>query len=83
MGVGVSRTDVGRSAAPGRMSGAARGRPRIPTMGLIRHIFDGRVGKGLAVRLPDASLARRARPLGDKQPQKETKAELKDPRPRR
>ena len=64
MGVGVSRTDVGRSAAPGRMSGAARGRPRIPTMGLIRHIFDGRVGKGLAVRLPDASLALRAAPGG-------------------
>ena len=64
MGVGVSRTDVGCSAAAGRKSGAARGRPRIPTIGLIRHIFDGRVGKGLAVRLPDASLARRAAPGG-------------------
>jgi len=64
VGVGVSRIDVGCSAAAGRKSGAARGRPRIPTIGLIRHIFDGRVGKGLAVRLPDACLALRAAPGG-------------------
>ena len=74
MGVGVSRTDVGCSAAAGRKSGAARGRPRIPTIGLIRHIFDGRVARGLQCCCR-TQVWRGARPLGDKQPQEETKAE--------